>query len=319
MLKAAEIRDDTVIGIEAGWAGLLENRMREIKFADFEDAIGVGGTMLTTSRTNPLKNDNGIEIVQASLKKAEIDALIAVGGDDTLGVAAKLSEKGARVLGIPKTIDNDLAGTDYSFGFFTAVDETMKLIESLATTGRSHERVMVVEVMGRDAGWIASLSGMAAGASIILVPEFKTDIESVADMVMLRQKRGKKSAVIVVAEGVDLGYKGEIDKDEFGHPLVAKSDESNAAFLARYIEKKTGIETRATVLGHTVRGTPPNAYDRVMTTRMGFHAVEAIHKGRSGIMVAIHGLDIVEVPLAEGSKKRYLDGETWRVAKSFFG
>ncbi len=319
VLRAADINGDSVTGILAGWAGLLEGRFREIKFADFEDAIGSGGTMLTTSRTNPLKKERGLEIIEANMEKAGIDALIAVGGDDTLGVAAKLAERGVKVIGIPKTIDNDLAGTDYSFGFFTAVDEATKLIESLATTGRSHERVMVVEVMGRDAGWIASFAGLAAGANMVIVPEFKTGLDEVVALVMARQKAGRKSAVIVVAEGVDLGYKGDIEKDEFGHALVAKAEgESNASFLARYIERKTGAETRATVLGHTIRGTQPNSYDRVMATKLGFSAMEAAHAGRHGMMVAVRGTQIVEVPLAEGSRKKFLDKETWRVAKSFF-
>ncbi len=319
MLRAAELNGYTVIGILAGWAGLLEGRFKELRYSDFENAIGSGGTMLTTSRTNPLKKEHGLETIEANMKKAGIDALIAVGGDDTLGVASKLAELGVRVVGVPKTIDNDLAGTDYSFGFFTAVDEAAKLIESLATTGRSHERVMVVEVMGRDAGWIASFAGMAAGANMIIVPEFETSLDSVVELVKSRAASGKNSSVIVVAEGVSFGYKSDIEKDEFGHALVAKAaGENNASFLARYIEQKTGVETRATVLGHSIRGTTPNSYDRIMTTLLGFRAVEALHSGNSGVMVAVHGTSVVEVPLTEGSKKKFLDEKTWNVAKSFF-
>jgi ATP-dependent phosphofructokinase / diphosphate-dependent phosphofructokinase len=320
VLKAADIRGDTVVGIRSGWAGLLDGRFKEIRFNEFEDSIGVGGSMLTTSRTNPLKKENGLDIIKKNMKKAGIDVLIAVGGDDTLGIASRLSENGVKIIGIPKTIDNDLMGTDYSFGFFTAVDEATRLIESLATTGRSHERVMVVEVMGRDAGWITAFAGMAAGANMILVPEFETSLGSVVELVKKRYESGKRNAVIVVAEGVKLGYKGEVEKDEFGHKLNAKAEgQSNSLFLARYIEQKTGFETRAAVLGHTIRGTPPNAYDRLMTTMLGYYSVEAIHAGRNGIMVAVRGTEIVEVPLSEGSRKKYLDAKTWKVARSFFG
>jgi 6-phosphofructokinase 1 len=331
VLKAAEMNGDKVIGIHGGWEGLLKEWFKEMTFDDFEDYIGLGGTLLTVSRASndfhhlilgtppgaQKEAERDLKRIETNMKKAGIDALVVVGGDGTLGVASRLAERGVRVIGVPKTIDNDIAGTDYSFGFFTAVDEAMRLIESLATTARSHGRVMVVEVMGRDAGWIAAFAGMAAGANIILVPEFEISLESLVKQIKTREKRGKKSAVVVVAEGVDLGNKSDIERDDLGHTLPGV--ESTASFLAHYIAEKTGVETRSMVLGHTVRGTPPNAYDRIMTTRLGFYAVEALHAGKSGIMVAARGTNIIDVPLMEGAKKKYLDSETWRVAKSFFG
>lgn len=319
VLRAAEAAGDTVIGIRRGWAGLLEKDTRTISYTDFEELVGTGGTALETSRTNPLKRENGLEIVLDNIESLHIGALIAVGGDDTLGVARELASRGANVIGVPKTIDNDLAGTDYSFGFFTAADEAMGMIESLKTTGRSHSRVMVVEVMGRDAGWISLYAGTAAGANMILIPEYKASPDDVVSLVMERRKKGRNSSVIVVAEGVNLLSREKVEKDEFGHELIAKAPgESNASYLARYVEEKTGLETRATVLGHTIRGTRPNAYDRVMSTRLGTRAVRAARAGRFGVMVAIKGTSIAEVPLAEGTKKKYVDSETWIELKDFF-
>lgn len=319
VLRAAEAGGDTVIGIRRGWAGLLGKEGREIRYEEFEDLIGTGGTALETSRTNPLKREKGLEIVAENIRAMGLDVLIAVGGDDTLGVARELSSKGAKVIGVPKTIDNDLAGTDYSFGFFTAVDEAMHMIESLRTTGLSHSRIMVVEVMGRDAGWISLFAGTAAGANIILIPEFKSSPDDVVRLVRERQAKGRRSTVAVVAEGVNLVPREDVTKDEFGHELIAKAPgESNASFLARYIEEKTGLETRSTVLGHTIRGTRPNAYDRVMSTRLGIRAVQAARGGRFGVMVAIRGPSIVEVPLSEGTRKKYVDDATWGELSPFF-
>lgn len=319
VLMAAFRNGDSVLGIRRGWAGLLENDCFDLKYEDFEEMIGEGGTALKTSRTNPLKKEHGLEVIAQNMKSLQLDILIAVGGDDTLGVARELSLKGQKVIGVPKTIDNDLAGTDYSFGFFTAVDEAMKMIESLKTTGRSHSRIMVVEVMGRDAGWISLYAGTAAGASMILIPEFKTAPDDVVKLVKEREKRGMNSSVIVVAEGVNLVSREKAEKDEFGHELIAKAPgESNASYLARYVEEKTGLETRATVLGHTIRGTRPNAYDRVMSTRLGVRAVQAAHEGADGVMVAISGTSIVEVPLTEGTRKKYVDEKTWNSLNVFF-
>lgn len=319
VLKAAEIENDSVVGIVGGWGGLMGGKFRPINYHDFEHLIGTGGTLLETSRVNPLKSKEGMEVVEAKLKGENIDVLIAVGGDDTLGVASALAQRGIKVVGVPKTIDNDLAGTDYSFGFFSAVDEATRMLESLAATGRSHNRVMVVEVMGRDAGWITAFAGTAAGANAILIPEFKTDLAELARIVRSRYDSGNRSALIVVAEGVNLGDRGTIRMDEFGHPILSNEKFSNAEILARYIEEKTGCETRATVLGHTIRGTAPNAYDRVMTTMLGLKAMEAVHAGRYGVMVAIRGTRIVEVPLAEGVKKKFVDRETWDAISKFFG
>lgn len=319
VLKNAENKNYTVIGIFGGWGGLLEKRFKEITYKEFEDTIATGGTLLKTSRVNPLKKADGLETIISNIKKAGIDALIVVGGDDTLGVAVKLSEKGVNVIGVPKTMDNDLSGTDYSFGFFSAVDEATRMLDSLATISRSHERVMVAEIMGRDAGWVAAFAGIAAGANAILVPEFKTDLKDVYDMIKKRHKEGKRNALIVVAEGVNLGSNGATKKDEFDHVVRSEVQESNAAILARFIEEKTGIEARPNVFGHAIRGGAPDSYDRIMTTMLGARAVEAIHKKKFGVMVAIRGTKIVEVPIAEASKKKFLDKDVWDVAKGLFG
>jgi len=318
VLRGAEEFSIAVVGIRNGWAGLLEPDASEISYGDFEDLGGTGGTVLGTSRTNPVKRKDGLATVRRNMGVLGIDALIAVGGDDTLGVASELSKAGENIIGVPKTIDNDLAGTDYSFGFFTAVDEAMRMIESLKTTGRSHNRVMVVEVMGRDAGWISSYAGIAAGANFIIIPEFQADIDEIARTVVQRHLKGKGST-IVVAEGVKFASRGVSERDEFGHELIAKAQgESNASYLARLIEEKTGLETRATVLGHTIRGTPPDAYDRVMTSLLGLRAIDAARGGRFGIMVAVRGTEIVEVPLSEGVRKKYVDAARWDSFRRFF-
>ncbi len=318
-VRAAEDAGDSVVAIRRGWAGLLEKDASPITYSDFEMLIGEGGTALGTSRTNPLKREHGLEVVSQNIRSLGLDALIAVGGDDTLGVARELSLAGEKVIGVPKTIDNDLAGTDYSFGFFTAVDEAMRMIESLATTGRSHSRTMIVEVMGRDAGWISLYAGSAAGANMVLIPEFRTGADDVIKLLEERKKAGKRSSVIVVAEGVSFVQREGVEKDEFDHELIAKAPgESNASYLARLIEERTGLETRATVLGHTIRGTRPNAYDRIMSIRLGARAAAAAHGGRFGVMVAIRGAGIEEVPLTEGTKKKFVDEETWKSLRIFF-
>lgn len=318
VLAAAMGYGDEVIGVRNGWAGLLSKDVEPISYSRFEDAIGEGGTLLGTSRTNPMKRQDGLETVMHNLKETGADALIAVGGDDTLGVALELHRRGTKVVGVPKTIDNDLAGTDFSFGFFSAVDEAMRLLESLKTTGRSHGRVMVAEVMGRDAGWITLYAGTAAGCDLIIIPEFPMKLEEIVEFVRQREKKGKRSTMIAVAEGVKLVSRN-VQKDEFGHELVAKAvGESNASYLARVIEEGTGLETRATVLGHTIRGSRANAYDRVMTSMLGIRAVEAVHGGRFGIMLSIRGAGISEVPLDEGVKKKFVDRQTWETLRKFF-
>jgi len=314
VLKIASTHGIQVIGVKNGWAGLLEPDMQPLDCEDFDEAISAGGTLLGTSRTNPMKRERGLETIIETMKAWGIDTLIAVGGDDTLGVARELCRKGAKVIGVPKTIDNDLAGTDFSFGFFSAVDEAMHLIESLKTTGASHNRVMVVEVMGRDAGWISLYAGLAAGAHAIIIPEFPLVVDDVVEMVRKRKAEKKRGTVIVIAEGVALRQR-EVEKDEFGHELIAReAGDSNASYLARIIEGRTGAETRATVLGHTIRGTQPNAYDRVMTSRLGVHAAYAAIQGKSGIMVSIRGNEIVEVSLDEGTRKKYVDEKIWKDA-----
>ncbi len=319
VLRGAEEYGIEIMGIRRGWAGLLEGKAERIHYSDFEELIGTGGTELLTSRTNPLKRKDGLQTIAANMQTLGLDGLIAVGGDDTLGVASELSKLGRNVIGVPKTIDNDLAGTDYSFGFFTAVDEAMHIIESLRTTGISHGRVMIAELMGRDAGWIAAYAGISAGANMVIVPEFETTLDDVVSLVRKRHSEGKRGTVVVVAEGVSLVSRAKAEKDEFGHELIAKATgESNASIIAKYVEGKTGLETRSTVVGHAIRGTRPNAYDRMMATMLGFRAITAAREGRFGVMVAIRGAGITEVPLADGSKKKYLDSQTWSTLSKFF-
>ncbi|MEM3851541.1 MAG: ATP-dependent 6-phosphofructokinase [Methanomassiliicoccales archaeon] len=319
VLADARLHGDRVTGIRNGWAGLLDISAEELTFGQFQDSIGTGGTMLGTSRTNPLKRERGLETIKLHLSELKADVLIAVGGDDTLGVALKLHEMRIPVIGVPKTIDNDLAGTDFSFGFFSAVDSAMELIESLKTTGASHDRVMVVEVMGRDAGWITLFSAVAAGAHMVLLPEKETPLKDVVELVKRRHSEGKKGTVIAVAEGVNFGVR-QAERDEFGHELVARAKgESNASYLARLIEQETGMETRATVLGHTIRGGRPNAYDRVMTSMLGVAAVRAARAGRFGVMVAIRGSGVEEVPLSEGVRKKFVDDKVLSLLSPLFG
>lgn len=318
VIAAAREFGDEVVGIHNGWAGLLQPDAGVLDASRFADAISVGGTMLGTSRTNPMKRQGGMDLILKNMEHMGLDALIAVGGDDTLGVALELHKKGARIVGVPKTIDNDLSGTDFSFGFFSAVDEAMRMLESLKTTGESHGRVMVAEVMGRDAGWITLYAGTAAGCDLIIIPEFTISPSEVVSFVRRRKERGKRSTTIAVAEGVNFEGR-ELQKDEFGHELLAKAGaENNASYLARLIEKETGIETRASVLGHTIRGGRPNAYDRVMTSMLGVRSLQAVHAGRYGIMLSIRGYRIEEVPLEEGVKKKFVDQDTWKTLRTLF-
>jgi 6-phosphofructokinase 1 len=278
-----------------------------------------GGTILRTSRTNPAKRADGLETCAATLKQHNIEALIAIGGDDTLSVAQKLHEKGVKVVGVPKTIDNDLAGTDYTFGFDTAVNVATSAIDRVHTTAEAHNRVMVVEVMGRDAGWIAMYSGIAGGADVILIPEAPFDIDKVAETIRLRHARGRYFSIVVAAEGAKFSSEssgGEavlqnLGKDEFGHVRLG----GIGNMLAAEIEKRTGFETRAVVLGHIQRGGSPSAFDRVLATRYGIGAIDMVHRGDWGMMAALRGNRIISVPLMEAiSKNRKVDQEMIEVA-----
>jgi 6-phosphofructokinase 1 len=312
VLKRAEHYGYEVIGIRYGWAGLLKMDSVPLRYKDLEDKIGEAGTVLKTSRTNPVKNEETMNKCIDNFKKLGLDALIAIGGDDTLTAARRLHEAGLKVVGVPKTIDNDLKGTDYTFGFDTAVNAAMQAVESLKTTGEAMDRVMVVEIMGRHAGWIALYSGIAAGADLILLPEEPFKISDVVEFVKKKKAEGKGSITIVVAEGALISdYKGPITKedkvDEFGRVLLGGIGE----FLAKEIEKQTGFETRAVAPAHIIRGMSPSAFDRVLATRLGYAAVELIKRGEFGKMVALRGTEIVSVSLSEAVS------ETKLVDKSF--
>jgi 6-phosphofructokinase 1 len=280
-----------------------------------------GGTILGTSRTNPFKNPEDVQRVEDNIKRFGIEAIVAIGGDDTLGVAQKLYEKGLPVVGVPKTIDNDLSCTDYTFGFDTAVSIVTDAIDRLHTTAESHHRVIILEVMGRHAGWIATISGIAGGADEILIPEDDFDIERVCNNLKNRYNRGKKFSIIVAAEGAKpKGQNSEViqsdETDEFGHVRLG----GIGHYLAKEVEKRMDVETRVTILGHVQRGGSPTAYDRVLATRFGVSAVELIQNEDFGKMVALHGNKIIAVDLKKAvSNSKTVDMELYEIAKIFFG
>ncbi len=306
-----------VIGIRHGWAGLLEIDTVPLEWSDVSHMINLGGTILHTTRTNPFSRKDGPETVLANVKKLGMDVLVAVGGEDTLSVAAKFAAMGLKVVGIPKTIDNDIVGTDMTFGFDSAVNVTVEAIDRIQTTGSSHDRIMVVEVMGRHAGWIAAYAGVAGAANLILVPEEPFDLDEVATFLKKRHASGANASVVVVGEGCSLKDvpTGDSTKvDEFGHPRLGGIGD----LLAKEIEKRTGIESRAVVLGHVVRGGAPSAYDRILATRLAVAAIQAIRDGGSGFMVCLRGSTIAQVPLTEIlGKTKQLDKETISLARDF--
>ena len=309
-----------VVGIRHGWAGMLNKEFFKLTWEDVKDIIGKGGTILKTSRTNPLKLKDGIQKVSENFREMGLDALIAIGGDDTLSVAKALSEAGLKVVGVPKTIDNDVSETDATIGFDTAVNKAMKAIESIKDTSSSHERVFVVEIMGRYAGWIALYSGVAAGADLVLIPEEPFKIEDVVNFIKKRLEKGEKSMVIVVAEGALIAdYKGPITKDtkvdQFGHVRLGGIGE----FLAKEIEKATEAETRAVAPAHIIRGGPPTAFDRIMATRYGIAAVDLVNEGKFGVMVALRSGEIVTVPLAKAlAEMKKVGSEMYSDMKTLF-
>ena len=307
------------IGFRDGWKGPLEGLTMPLDIATVRGILPLGGTILGSSRTNPFKIDGGVERIKANLEAHGVDALIAIGGEDTLGVATKLDALGVKVIGVPKTIDNDLNATDYTFGFDTAVNIAMEAIDRLHTTAESHHRVLIVEVMGRHAGWIALHAGLAGGANVILIPELRFSIERVCEYVESRF-RTNYAPIIVVAEGAipiegDMSVKGGA-LDAFGHVKLAGIGE----WLAQEIEKRTGKEARTSVLGHIQRGGTPTAFDRVLATRFGLHAITAAHEGDWGKMVALHATEIVRVPLADATTKlKTVSPVLYAEAEVFFG
>ena len=307
------------VGFRDGWRGPLENVTSPLGIPQVRGILPRGGTVLGSSRTNPFKVDNGVERVKANLESNHVDALVAIGGEDTLGVATKLADLGVNVVGVPKTIDNDLSGTDFTFGFDTAVNIATEAIDRLHTTAESHHRVLVVEVMGRHAGWIALHSGIAGGANVILIPERPFDIEKVCKLVEQRFQL-QYAPIIVVAEGAlpEEGTMSTVDgeEDAFGHVRLRGIGDR----LAGEIEGRTGKESRAVVLGHIQRGGTPTAFDRWLATRFGLHAIEAVHDGDFGKMVALRGTDIVRVDLIEGTGElKTVSPEQYAEAEVLFG
>ncbi len=319
--KGISIYGFEMIGIKRGWAGLLEEDTVSLHLDSISGILPRGGTILGTSRTNPAKMENGLQKSIENFKRLKLDALIAIGGEDTLGVANKLFNLGLKVVGVPKTIDNDLSATDYTFGFDTALNIVMEALDRLHTTAESHNRVMVVEVMGRHAGWIAALGGIAGGADVILIPEEPFDIEKICDLIKKRHERGKTFSIVVVAEGAlpkdsATFVTKDAELDAFGHVKLGGIGDS----LAKEIERRTGYETRATVLGHIQRGGSPTAFDRVLATRFGIAAIDLVKKGIFGRMVALSGNKIIDVPLEDAVKElKTVDKETYDIAKVFFG
>ncbi len=314
------------LGFRHGWAGVIADEAVELTY---ESTIGIltrGGTILGTSRTNPYADGaDGTALVRATLQRRGVEAIVPIGGDDTLGVGLRLHRDGVRVIGVPKTIDNDLGGTDVTFGFQTAVQIVSDAIDRLHTTAESHNRVMIVEVMGRHAGWIATHAGIAGGADAILVPERPFDIEALAEHLRRRHAHGRRFSIVVVAEGAKASSSSgsaagtitrDATRDAFGNERLG----GIGMLLERELEARTGYEARATILGHVQRGGTPVAYDRVLATRFGVAALGAATAGRSGAMVALRGTDVVEVPLEEAlGAPRLLDPGLYATAELFFG
>lgn len=319
--KAKSINYDCV-GVERGWLGLLERSIKPLNARSVSGILPIGGTILGTSRTNPLKIENGIAAIRKALEEERIDAIVAIGGDDTLGVASELYKQGIAVVGVPKTVDNDVSGTDYCIGFDSAVTVVSDAVDKLHTTASAHHRVMVVEVMGRDAGWVALVGGLSGGADWILIPEVPANIEEICKHLHKRKSHGKDFSIIVVAEGVSLAELPVMDDredvDAFGH---VRLDRRGIGYrITKEIERRTGFETRVTVLGHIQRGGSPTVFDRVLATRLGAAAVECIQQKRFGQMVGLQANKIVEMSLEEAVKRspRLVDLKLYELAKLFY-
>ena len=300
---------DEFVGFLEGWRGVVENQTRPLNAESVSGILHLGGTILRTSRTNPRKMEGGIDKCLATIKANNLDALITIGGDDTQGVANALIEKGVKIVGVPKTIDNDLSGTDACFGFDTAVSIATEAIDRLHSTAEAHNRVIVCEVMGRDAGWIAITSGIAGGADAIGVPEKPMDIDHMCKIIKYRHDHGKKFSIVVVAEGAKLpsGEKATqgTKLDAFGHERLSGIGQA----VAELIEQKTGYETRSVNLGHTQRGGTPTAYDRMLATRYGSSAIDLVHQGNFGRLVVLRGTEITSIPLKDAIAKTRTIGD----------
>ena len=306
------------VGVLDGWRGMIDGNLKPLGFDEISGILHVGGTIIGTSRTNPYKLEGGVEGVEQTFE--QIDALVAIGGEDTLGVASRLAdEEGLPVVGVPKTIDNDLNGTDYTFGFDTAVYVATEAIDRCHSTAESHSRIIVVETMGRHAGWIALMSGIAGGADYILIPEQRVDYDDVAAAVERRRARGKSFSVIVASEGAELpGVEDSGEVDDFGHVRVENRAVGDT--VAKAIESRTGMQARATVLGYIQRGGSPTPRDRVLGLRFGLEAADLVEARNWGRMAALHGDDVVSVPLTEATAELKLVPDSWyETAKTFFG
>jgi 6-phosphofructokinase 1 len=316
--KGEGVYGHEMIGFRHGWRGVVDDEVIDLNRDATKGLLRRGGTILGTSRTNPYGSDDGVARVLDTLERERVDAMIVIGGDDTLGVASRLGDEGVRCVGVPKTIDNDLSGTDYTFGFQTAVQIATEAIDRLHTTAESHDRVMVVEVMGRHAGWIATYAGIAGGADVILVPEEPFDIEEVCARIERHHRRRAHYSIVVVAEGATpregtlTVQSGEVD--EFGHVRLG----GISTVIASEIGQRTGFETRVTILGHVLRGGTPTAYDRVLATRFGIAAIDAVEEAAFGSMVALRGADIVRVALADAvGASKTVDPELFAIADVF--
>jgi 6-phosphofructokinase 1 len=325
--KAIDAYGDQVIGFRDGWRGVLDDAFEELTIESTRGILPRGGTILGSSRTNPYKREDGVARVRETLGAHNLDGVIAIGGEDTLGVASRLHGEGVSVIGVPKTIDNDLGGTDVTFGFDTALQIATDAIDRLHTTAESHNRILVVEVMGRTAGWIALHAGVAGGADVTLIPELPFDIDEVCRLIRRRHERGRYFSIVVAAEGAaprqgttsrqgTMEVARENSFDEFGHPRLGGIGYA----LEQEIEQRTGYETRATVLGHVQRGGTPTAFDRVLATRLGLAAIDAAHDGRWGMMVGLHATEIGLVALADAvAEVRHVPVDEYRRFGALFG
>jgi ATP-dependent phosphofructokinase / diphosphate-dependent phosphofructokinase len=326
VLSAGRLHSDEIVGFLDGWRGVLDDQSIPLDEERCRDIIHLGGTILGTSRTNPFASDDGPERVVETLEANNLDAMIAIGGEDTLGVADRLSAHGVKAVGVPKTIDNDLSETEFTFGFDTAVQIATDAVDRLRTTAESHHRVIICEVMGRHAGWIATYTGIAGGAAEILVPEVPFDVDAVCERLNHRHAGGQFSSIVVISEGAQPAEGPDADEarratatdtfDAFGHARLGGIGE----WLAREIERRTGFEARTTILGHVQRGGTPTARDRVLATRFGSAAVSAVHDGAFGMMVALRDGSIVRVPISEATRiPKTLDMTLFEVASALTG
>ena len=318
--KGVTVHGHTIVGFRHGWRGVIEGDVVDLDLDAVRGLLPRGGTILGSSRTNPFNSDDGVARVLSTITSERLDAVIAIGGEDTLGVAHRLGAQGARMIGVPKTIDNDLSATEVTFGFDTAVQTATDAIDRLHTTAESHDRVMVVEVMGRHAGWIALHSGLAGGADVILIPELPFDIAQVCERLRHRSRRGENFSIVVVAEGA-VPAEGTMTLasgavDEFGHVQLG----GVANRVTDEIKARTGFDTRVTILGHVLRGGTPTAFDRVLATRFGIAAIDAAHDGGIDEMVALQAGEIVRVPLGDAvGTLKTVDPALYDLATVFFG